>query len=58
MSTDVVTGKKAMSAVQFFSTDLEENSITDITDVEFFFHICDLESWETILDSDVIIIEN
>lgn len=58
MSTDVVTGKKAMSAVQFFATDLEENAITDITDVEFYFHISDLESWETILDSDVIIIEN
>ena len=56
MSTDVVAGKKAMSAVQFFSTDLEENAITDITDVEFYFHIFNLESWETILDSDVITI--
>ena len=31
-----------MSAVQFFSTDLEENSIEDITDVELYFHIFDL----------------
>ena len=56
MSTDVVAGKKAMSAVQFFSTDLEENTITDITDVELYFHIFDLESWDTIFDSDVIAI--
>ncbi len=56
MSTDVVAGKKAMSAVQFFSTDLEENAITDITDVELYFHIFDLESWDTIFDSDVIAI--
>ncbi|MDY5102536.1 MAG: hypothetical protein SPE81_05505 [Agathobacter sp.] len=54
MSEDVVAGKKAMSAVQFFSTDLEENSIDDITDVELYFHIFNLESWDTIFDSDVI----
>ena len=56
MSTDIVAGKKAMSAVQFFSTDLEENAITDITDVELYFHIFNLESWDTIFDSDVIAI--
>jgi hypothetical protein len=54
MSEDVVAGKRAISAVQFFSSDLEENSITDITDVELYFHIFDLDSWETIFDSDVI----
>lgn len=54
MSEDVVAGKKAMSAVQFFSTDLEENAIDDITDVELYFHIFNLESWDTIFDSDVI----
>lgn len=56
MSEDVVVGKKAMSAVQFFSTDLEENSITDITDVELYFHIFNMESWDTVFDSDVIAI--
>lgn len=56
MSEDIVVGKKAMSAVQFFSTDLEENSITDITDVELYFHIFDMDSWDTIYDSDVIAI--
>lgn len=54
MSEDVVAGKRAISAVQFFSSDLEENSITDITDVELYFHIFDLDSWETIFDSDMI----
>lgn len=56
MSTDIVAGKKAMSAVQFFSTDLEENAITDITNVELYFHIFNLGSWDTIFDSDVITI--
>lgn len=54
MSEDVLVGKKAISAVQFFSTDLEENGITDITDVELYFHIFDMESWDGIFDSDVI----
>ena len=54
MSEDVVAGTTAMRAVQFFSTDLEENSIDDITDVELYFHIFNLESWDTIFDSDVI----
>ena len=54
MSEDIVAGKRAISAVQFYSSDLEENSIEDITDVELYFHIFDLESWEDIFDSDVI----
>jgi hypothetical protein len=56
MSEDVVSGKKAMSAVQFYSSDLEENSIEDITDVELYFHIFDEDSWDTVFDSDVITI--
>lgn len=54
MSEDVVVGKKAISAVQFFSTDLEDNSITDIKDVELYFHIFNLESMDDIYDSDII----
>lgn len=56
MSEEVVPGKKAMSAVQFLSSDLEANSITDITDIELYFHIFDTESWDTVFDSDVIAI--
>ncbi len=57
MSETVVSGKKAMSAVQFFSSDLEENSITEINDVELYFHIFDEKTWDTIFDSDVISIK-
>ena len=56
MSEEVVAGKKAMSAVQFLSSDLESNSITDITDVELYFTIIDSASWDTIQDTDVIAI--
>ena len=57
MSEDVVAGKKAISAVTFFSSSLEENGITDITDVELYFHIFDQNSWDEIFDSDVITIK-
>lgn len=57
MSEDVVSGKKAISDVQFFSTDLEDNNITEITEVELYFHIFNEESWEAIFDSEVITIK-
>ena len=57
MSEDVVASKKAISAVTFFSSSLEENGITDITDVELYFHIFDQKSWDEIFDSDVITIK-
>lgn len=57
MSEDVVAGKKAISAVTFFKSSLEDNGITDITDVELYFHIFDLKSWDGIFDSDVITIK-
>lgn len=53
MSVDVVVGKKAISAVQFYSSDLEENGIDDISDIELYFHIFNLDTWDTIFDSDV-----
>lgn len=54
MSEDVIAGKKAIGAVQFFSTDMEENSIEQITDVGLKFSIINMESYDTIFDSDEI----
>lgn len=54
MSEDVVAGKRAISAVQFFDTDLEENGIEQISDLELCFHIFDLESLSTITNTDPI----
>lgn len=56
MSEDVLVGKKAISAVQFFSTDLESNGIDDITSVELYFHIFEAETFDTITETDVITI--
>ena len=42
------------SKEEIISLYLESNSITDITDVELYFHIFDTESWDTIQDTEVI----
>lgn len=53
-SCDVMPGKKAMDTVTFLSSELEENGITAIEDVELSFHIFDTESWDGIVDTDVV----
>lgn len=53
-SCDVVAGKRAVSTITFMDSDLEENEITNIEDVEFSFHIYDSDDWETIVDTDVV----
>lgn len=53
-SCDVVAGKRAVDAFTFMETDLEENEITSIEDVELSFHIFDRAEWETIVDTEVV----
>ena len=54
MSQDVLVGKKAITAVQFFDSDLQDNGITEIKDVELNFHVFNMESYDDIFDSDTI----
>ena len=54
MSEDVVAGKRAITAVQFFDTDLEDNGIETISDLELYFTIFNQESWDEIANTDVI----
>lgn len=53
-SCELGAGKHAIDAVTFFESDLEENGITEITDLELYFHIFDTEEWETIADTDIV----
>lgn len=55
-SADVLSGKHAISEITFFSSDLEENEITEIKTLELNLHIFDSTNWETILDTDTITI--
>ena len=54
ISEDVLVGKKSITDLQFLSKDLEDNGITEISNVEFYFHIFSWETFDTIYDSDVI----
>ena len=53
-STTVYDGKKAIDDITIMSSELEENGITSIDEVELKFHIYDNDSYETIADSDPI----
>ncbi|WP_052124044.1 hypothetical protein [Ureibacillus manganicus] len=54
LSSDVGAGKKAFDTMTFMESDLTDNGITDITDLEFKLHIFNTESWDTIKDTDSI----
>lgn len=53
-SCDVLSGKRAFDTITFMESDLTDNNISDITDLELKFHIINLESWDLIKDTDVI----
>lgn len=56
MSQDVLIGKKSVTSVTFFESSLEENNITNIENVEISFHIFNMNTWDTIVDTESIII--
>ena len=56
-SCDVVKGKKAIDVMSFFESDIEENDITEIENIELSFHIFDMDDWDGIKDTDTIVIE-
>ena len=53
-SCDVMPGKKAVDTITFMDTQLEENEIGSIENIELSFRIFDFESWDTIVDTDVV----
>lgn len=55
-SCDIAAGKKAYDTITFFESDLTDNGITDITELEIKFHIFNSDSWDTITDTQAITI--
>ena len=53
-SCEVMPSKKAVDTITFFESDFEENEITNIDNLELYFHIFDAESWDDIVDTDVV----
>lgn len=55
-SSEVVSGKHAISTITFLSSELEENEITAIEEVELSFHVFDNGTWDGIVDTDPVTI--
>lgn len=55
-SCDITAGNKAYDTITFFESDLEDNGITDITEMDIKFYIFDSESWMDIHETDVVTI--
>ena len=53
-SCDVMAGKKAYSTITFLESDLEDNDIKQIDDLEFYITVFEMKDWDTIFDSDVV----
>lgn len=58
MTTTVMPGKHAVDMVPFFEMDLEEYGIESIETVEISFRIMDEETWDLIVETPVVKIEN
>lgn len=56
-SPNVLSGKHCIDTIAFMSSDLEANNITEIDNVELSFHIFEESSWDTIVDTDPVIIK-
>lgn len=56
-SCDVCAGKRAVDAITFSSSDLEENGIEAIENVELYFTYFNMETWADNIDTDVITME-
>lgn len=54
-TTTVYDGKKSIEDITIFSSDLEENGIESIEEVELKFHIYDANTYNTIQDTDPIV---
>ena len=53
-SCDILSGKKAFDSITFLESDLKDNNIEDITDMELYFTVVDKNTFDTIQDTDVI----
>ncbi|MBE6650592.1 MAG: hypothetical protein E7613_04690 [Ruminococcaceae bacterium] len=53
---DVSAGKKVIGSIDIATSDLEDNGIENIENIEFVLSITDAETWETIATSDPIVL--
>ena len=57
ISEEITPGRHAIADMTFMSSELEENGIENMEDLELSFHIFDTDTWDTITDTDVIAVK-
>ena len=53
-SEEVAAGKKMNGNMSWLQMYFDKNDIVEVETIEFYFHIFDSDSWDTIIDSDII----
>ena len=53
-SADIPVGKVRYDGISFISSDLEENEITTIENMELYFNVFDMVSWDGIFETEVV----
>ncbi len=56
MSSDIISGKKIVDEISFYTEDLEANNITEFENFEVSFAILDIDTWEDIATTNAITI--
>lgn len=56
-SSDVLAGKKAYDSLTFFESDLIDNGIDSVDELELSFHVFYADSWETMFDSAPVLVK-
>lgn len=56
-ATTVSAGKKANEAMYFTSRQLEAAGISNVGQIEMYFHIYDADSWDTLFDPECVVIQ-
>ncbi|MBO5266661.1 MAG: hypothetical protein J6B08_05110 [Ruminiclostridium sp.] len=54
LSSDITPGKHIVDEITFINSELEENDIQKVEEVELSFHVFDSENWDTIIDTEII----
>lgn len=53
-SCEILSGKKAFDSITFLESDLKENDIDNIEELELRFNIFNTDTWDDIFDSDIV----
>ena len=54
LGSEVRSGKHAVDDIMFWDNDLKTNGIEKIENIELYFHIFNLDTWDTIKDTDIV----